>query len=205
MNAPLDALALHAQNNAGGVAVVVDESGGGAPVDHHLRRAQRAREPARARAARRGRAAGRAAGVVRPQLARGARHHPRRPQAATSSRCRCRTASTPTRWQYVIDNSDATIVVVDAEQAPLVADGPRPRSRRCARSSCSAAPHRPGSGFLAWDDVRRGPARRRTATIEPAQRGRRGDDLHVGHDRQAEGRAAHAHRPAASCSRCSAS
>ena len=43
--------------------------------------------------------AGRAARVVRPELARGARHDPRGAQAATSSRCRSRTASTPKRWR----------------------------------------------------------------------------------------------------------
>ena len=52
---------------------------------------------------------------------------------------------------YVIDNSDATTVVVDAEQAPLVAAVRGRASRRCARSSSSAAPH--PTGCRRWDDV----------------------------------------------------
>ena len=53
--------------------------------------------------------------------------------------------------QYVIDNSDATIVIVDAEQAPLIAEirdqlpeGPRGRGVRRRRSR---------AGFSAWDEL----------------------------------------------------
>ena len=58
---------------------------------------------------------------------------------------------TADEMQYVIDNSDATVVVVDAEQAPLVAVGPRPaaegaRGRRVRR-------RRLPDGFHDWDDV----------------------------------------------------
>ena len=103
---------------------------------------------------------------------------------------------------YVIDNSDATTVVVDAEQAPLVADGPRrapegAHGRRVRRRRARRAARR-------WDDVLAGQPDTEP-DVAPTQRSRRGDDLHVGHDRQAEGRAAHAHRPRRSCSRCSPS
>jgi acyl-CoA synthetase (AMP-forming)/AMP-acid ligase II len=54
--------------------------------------------------------------------------------------------------QYVIDNSDATSVVVDAEQAPLVASVrdqlPKVRAVIVYGGAVPA-----GSGFLAWDDV----------------------------------------------------
>ena len=53
--------------------------------------------------------------------------------------------------QYVIDNSDATVVLVDAEQAPLLASVrdqlPKVRERR----SCSAATRPTGS--CAWDEL----------------------------------------------------
>ena len=51
---------------------------------------------------------------------------------------------------YVIDNSDATIVVVDAEQAPLVAEVTHhlPKVRAFVAFGGQAPP-----GFHAWDDV----------------------------------------------------
>ena len=54
--------------------------------------------------------------------------------------------------QYVIDNSDATVVVVDAEEAPLVASvrDQLPKLRAVVVFG-GAVPE--GSGFLAWDDV----------------------------------------------------
>ena len=77
--------------------------------------------------------------------------------------------------------------------------------RSCAPSWCSAARCRPGAASCAWDDVLRGPVRRPSPTSSRDQRGRRGDDLHVGHDRESR-RARCARAPTArSCSRCSTS
>ena len=54
--------------------------------------------------------------------------------------------------QYVIDNSDATVVVVDAEQAPLVAVGARPVAEgpRRARVRRRRARGLPRSGTTCW-------------------------------------------------------
>ncbi len=104
---------------------------------------------------------------------------------------------------YVIDNSDATTVVVDAEQAPLVAEvrGDIPKVRTVVVYG-GAVPE----GCTAWDDLLAGAARHRSRPgLADAVGGRRRDDLHVGHDREAEGRAAHDRPIASSCSRCSAS
>src|SRR6478736_8032822 len=57
--------------------------------------------------------------------------------------------------QYVIDNSDATVVVIDAEEAPLVASVREQLPKlRAVVVFGGAVP--PGSGFLAWDDVTAG-------------------------------------------------
>jgi len=92
---------------------------------------------------------------------------------------------------YVIDNSDATTVIVDAEQAPLVAEVRRadpqgPHGDR-VRRRCAAG--LPALGFR----VRR--ATRERTGGRAGKRSRLGDDLYVGHDRQAERRAAYSHRP----------
>ena len=112
---------MHAQNSGDRIAVVVDESRRRPAVDHDVRRAQRAREPARARAARGGRATGRTARVVRTRTRS-------RCSRRSTPRASCNLVAVPLSYrfnaeemQYVIDNSDATVVVVDAEQAPLVA------------------------------------------------------------------------------------
>ena len=96
---------------------------------------------------------------------------------------------------YVIDNSDATTVVVDAEQAPLVAEVraeiPKVRTVVVFGGAAPDGLHARGTTCCAGQpDTEPDGARRRVG-------GGRGDDLHVGHDRQAEGRAAHAHRPRA--------
>ncbi|HEX5588296.1 MAG TPA: AMP-binding protein, partial [Acidimicrobiia bacterium] len=54
--------------------------------------------------------------------------------------------------QYVIDNSDATSVVVDAEQAPILAEVRDEIPKVCA-VVVFGGPVPDGSGFLAWDDV----------------------------------------------------
>ena len=86
---------------------------------------------------------------------------------------------------YVIDNSDATTVVVDAEQAPLVASVrdqlpkvravDRVRRRRARRAA------------LRWDDVLRRTSPTPSPTIDRDERGGRGDDLHVGHHGKPKG------------------
>ena len=105
---------------------------------------------------------------------------------------------TAEEMQYVIDNSDAVLVVVDAEQADKVA---------ASATSCPKVREvvvfdgAPFDGARAWDDVRRRGRGRRADGL--GRQRRRHDDLHVGHHREAEGRAAHAHRPGAGRSRCS--
>ncbi len=54
--------------------------------------------------------------------------------------------------QYVIDNSDATVVVVDAEEAALVASV-RDQLPKLKAVVVFGGAVPPGSGFLAWDDV----------------------------------------------------
>jgi acyl-CoA synthetase (AMP-forming)/AMP-acid ligase II len=54
--------------------------------------------------------------------------------------------------QYVIDNSDAVCVLVDAEQAPLVA-AVRHELPNVTHVVVYGGPVPEGSGFLAWDDV----------------------------------------------------
>jgi acyl-CoA synthetase (AMP-forming)/AMP-acid ligase II len=57
--------------------------------------------------------------------------------------------------QYVIDNSDATVVVVDAEQAPLIASV-RDRLPKVRAVVVFGGEVPDGSGFLTWDDVAAG-------------------------------------------------
>ena len=139
-----------------------------------------------------------------PELARG--DHRR-----STRRARRASTSVPVSYrfnademQYVIDNSDATVVVVDAEQAPLVASvrDQLPKVRAVARVRRRRAGRVRRTGTTS--------SRRRTPTPpevarRPGRRHRgRHDDLHVGHHREAEGRDAHRHRRRASA-RCSRS
>ena len=98
---------------------------------------------------------------------------------------------------YVIDNSDATLVVVDADYADLVASvrDRIPKVRGCVGYCATVEPKALPAGFTAWDDVL---ATDRDDEPETPGRvvGRRADALHVRHDRQAEGRAAHRHQRA---------
>ena len=104
---------------------------------------------------------------------------------------------------YVIDNSDATTVVVDAEQAPLVARGARRDPEGAHRSSCSAVPV--PEGCTGWDDLLAGqPESEPTVPGDVSEAGA-AMIYTSGTTGQAEGRAAHADRPRRSCSRCSAS
>ena len=57
--------------------------------------------------------------------------------------------------QYVIDNSDATLVIADAEYAPLV-DAARdrlPKVRAYVGYVATEAGTEPPDGWLAWADV----------------------------------------------------
>src|SRR5215813_1164299 len=120
MNAPLDAIAQHAQNNGDGVAVVVDDSGGARPSTTTWSELNRLVNR-----------------LAHGLLAAGARPGERLvwcgPNAlevlATIHAARkLNLVAVPLSYRfnaeemaYVIDNSEATTVVVDAEQAPLVA------------------------------------------------------------------------------------
>ena len=98
--------------------------------------------------------------------------------------------------QYVIDNSDATLVRGRRRAGAARRRRCATSCRRCAACSCSAATPPPGCALV-------GRRRRAAAARSPPGRrrrprrgvGRRHDDLHVGHHGEAQGRAAHRHRP----------
>jgi acyl-CoA synthetase (AMP-forming)/AMP-acid ligase II len=149
MNAPLDAIAVHAQNNADGVAVVVDGSGGARPstttwadLNALVNR------------------------LAHGLLAEGAQSGERlvwcgpnslEVLATIHAARKLNLVAVPLSYRfnaeemaYVIDNSDATTVVVDAEQAAMVA-GVRdqiPKVRSIVVFG-GAAP----DGTRRWDDV----------------------------------------------------
>ena len=154
MNAPLDAIAVHAQNAPDRVAVIVDEHGGATPsintfaeMNAHVNR------------------------VAHGLLAAGARSGERLVWCGPNSlevletihaARKCNLVAVPLSYrfnaeemQYVIDNSDATIVVVDAEQAPLVAAvrGELPKLRAVVVFGGEPPA---GRGFLRWDDLAAG-------------------------------------------------
>src|SRR5262245_58681358 len=120
MNAPLDAIAQHAQNNADAVAVVVDASGGAPPSTTTWAELN-----------------GLVNRLAHGLLAAGARPGERlvwcgpnslEVLATIHAARKLNLVAVPLSYRfnaeemaYVIDNSDATTVVVDAEQAPLVA------------------------------------------------------------------------------------
>ena len=91
--------------------------------------------------------------VVRTELARGRSRRSTPAARSASRRCRCRTGSTRREMQYVIDNSDATVVRrrrragaagrVGARPAPEGAGRPRVRrrrARRVARAGTTSSP-----------------------------------------------------------------
>jgi acyl-CoA synthetase (AMP-forming)/AMP-acid ligase II len=151
MNAPLDALAVHAQNAPSKVAVIVDASGGAVPSTTSF-------ADLNALVNRLGHGL----------LAAGARSGERlvwcgpnslEVLATIHAARKCNLVAVPLSYrfnaeemQYVIDNSDATVVVIDAEEAPLVASVreqlPKLRAVVVFGGEVPA-----GSGFLAWDDV----------------------------------------------------
>jgi acyl-CoA synthetase (AMP-forming)/AMP-acid ligase II len=151
MNAPLDALAVHAQNMPDKVAVIVDASGGGtastttfAELNAQVNR------------------------LGHGLLAAGARSGERLVWCGPNSlevvvtihaARKCNLVAVPLSYrfnaeemQYVIDNSDATVVVIDAEQAALVASV-RDRLPKLRAVVVFGGDVPPGTGFLAWHDV----------------------------------------------------
>jgi acyl-CoA synthetase (AMP-forming)/AMP-acid ligase II len=151
VNQPLDILAVHAQSSPDKTAVVVDGHGGGTPSNttfrEHNEQVNR---------------------LAHALLANGAQSGERLVWCGPNSlevlttihaARKCNLTAVPLSYrfnademQYVIDNSDATSVVVDAEQAPLVASVrdqiPKVRAVIVYGGEVPAA-----DGFLAWDDV----------------------------------------------------
>ena len=191
MNAPLDALAQHAQQFGDRTAVIVDASGGArastttfAEVNQLVNR------------------------LAHGLLAEGARPGERLVWCGPNSlevlvtihaARKLNLVAVPLSYRfnaeemaYVIDNSDATTVVVDADEAPLVAEvrARIPKVRTVDRVRRSRARRLPELGRRD-----RRPTRLR-ARRRGGQRSGRGDDLHVGHHGQAQRRAAHPYRPA---------
>src|SRR5262245_31028762 len=164
MNAPLDAIAQHAQNNADAVAVVVDASGGAPPSTTTWAELN-----------------GLVNRLAHGLLAAGARPGERlvwcgpnslEVLATIHAARKLGMVAVPLSYRfnagemaYVIDNSDATTVVVDAEQAPLVAaaraDIPKVRTIIVFDG---AVPE--GCGGVAWDDVLAGASDSEPVTVE---------------------------------------
>jgi acyl-CoA synthetase (AMP-forming)/AMP-acid ligase II len=151
MNAPLDALAVHAQQAPDKVAVVVDASGGATASTTTF-----------------GELNARVNQLAHGLLAAGARSEERLVWCGPNSlevittihaARKCNLVAVPLSYrfnademQYVIDNSDATVVVVDAEQAELVASvRERLPKLRAVVVFGGAVPA--GRDFFAWDDV----------------------------------------------------
>jgi acetyl-CoA synthetase len=147
----LDALAVHAQNAPDKVAVVVDASGGGTAstttfgeLNAQINRLGNGLVAAGARSGERLVWCG-----------------PNSLEVITTIHAarKCNLVAVPLSYrfnaeemQYVIDNSDATVVVIDAEEAPLVASVrdqlPKLRTVVVFGGEVPA-----GSGFLSWDEV----------------------------------------------------
>jgi acyl-CoA synthetase (AMP-forming)/AMP-acid ligase II len=149
MNAPLDVIAQHAQNNADGIAVVVDDSGGARPSTTTWAELN----------------------ALVNRFAHGLLGNGARPGerlvwcgpnslevlATIHAARKLNLVAVPLSYRfnaeemaYVIDNSEATTVVVDAEQAPLVAqvrDG-LAKLRRVVVFGGDAP-----AGTQRWDDV----------------------------------------------------
>jgi acyl-CoA synthetase (AMP-forming)/AMP-acid ligase II len=151
MIAPLDALAVHAQNAPDRVAVVVDASGGAtastttfAELNAQVNRLGHGLIAAGARSGERLVWCG-----------------PNSLEVITTIHAarKCNLVAVPLSYrfnademQYVIDNSDATVVVVDAEEAPLVASV-RERLPKLRTVVVFGGEVPAGSGFRSWDDV----------------------------------------------------
>ena len=105
--------------------------------------------------------------------------------------------------QYVIDNSDATAVVVDADEAELVASV-RDQLPKVKVVVVFGGKVPDAAGFVAWDDVCAGQPD--VGARDPRhERSRRRDDLYVGHHGETQGCTPHLVPIARSCSPCSPS
>ncbi len=171
-----------------------------AAVRHELRRAQPHGEPSRPRARRARCPAGGAGGVVRAQLARGLTTVHAAPQGRHSSRCPLSYRFTAEEMQYVVDNSDATTVVIDAEQAPLLASvrDRLPKVREIVVYGGDVP-----DGCVDWDELLAASPRDRAHPRHRPGQGRRLDDLHLRDHRPPEGRAADDVATRRRSSRCS--
>jgi acyl-CoA synthetase (AMP-forming)/AMP-acid ligase II len=169
MAQPLDALAVHAQNAPEKVAVVVDASGGATPsvttfaeLNTQVNR------------------------LAHGLFDAGARSEDRLVWCGPNSlevlvtihaARKCNLVAVPLSYrfnaeemQYVIDNSDATVVVVDAEEAMLVATI-RDRLPKVRAVVVFGGTVPPDSGFLAWDDVCAGRPDTEPEIVAPSEAG----------------------------------
>jgi len=151
MAAPLDALAVHAQNAPDRLAVVVDDSGGARPSNTTFRELNESVNAL-------------AHGLLATGTQPGERLvwcGPNSLEVITTIHAARKTnlVAVPLSYrfnaeemQYVVDNSDATIVVIDAEQAPLIAQvhDQLPKVRAIVVFDGDAPA---GDKFRRWDDV----------------------------------------------------
>jgi acyl-CoA synthetase (AMP-forming)/AMP-acid ligase II len=151
MSQPLDALAVHARNTPGATAVIVDSHGGATPSTTTFAELNSLVNR-----------------VGHGLLAAGARSGDRlvwcgpnslEVLATIHAARKCNLVAVPLSYrftaeemQYVIDDSDATTVVVDAEQAPLVVSV-RDQLPKVHTVVVYGGAVPAGSGFLAWDDL----------------------------------------------------
>src|SRR3954470_15805057 len=149
MNAPLDAIAQHAQNNGSGVAVVVDASGGARPSTTTFAELNALVNR-----------------LAHGMLAEGARPGERlvwcgpnslEVLATIHAARKLNLVAVPLSYRfnaeemaYVIDNSDATTVVVDADEAQLVASV-RDQIPKVRTVVVFGGPV--PEGCVAWDDL----------------------------------------------------
>ncbi len=186
-----DVLKLHADGTPDKHAVIVDASHGARSSVTTFARAERAREPARARpAGRRGasRATG-SSGAARTRSRSSRSIHAARKAGLVAVPLSYRFNTD--EMQYVIDNSDATLVIADAEYAPLI-DAARdrlPKVRAYVGFVATEEPDELPPGWLSWPDVIDGQPDDEPSAPD-ASDGGRADALHVRHHREAEGRAA---------------
>jgi acyl-CoA synthetase (AMP-forming)/AMP-acid ligase II len=149
MDAPLDVLAVHAQNAPDRVAVVVDAGGGAVPSTTTFGALNDAvNRLAHGLAALGARSGERLVWCGPNSLEVLTTIHAARKQNLVAVPLSYRFNAD--EMQYVIDNSDATTVVVDAEQAPLVASvrGRLPKVRAVVVHGGDVP-----DGCVAWDDV----------------------------------------------------
>jgi acyl-CoA synthetase (AMP-forming)/AMP-acid ligase II len=149
MNAPLDALAQHAQQSGDRTAVIVDDWGGARPSTTTFAELNRLVNQ-----------------LAHGLLAAGARPGERlvwcgpnslEVLATIHAARKLNLVAVPLSYRfnaeemaYVIDNSDATIVVVDADEAPLVAEV---RARIPKVRTVVVFGGDSPEGFRSWDDV----------------------------------------------------